>query len=291
MTATFEYQYHIIMHQKFDIALKDIIKDMPRTFLRLLTGYDYGNFIDVQFPDIQIRQADIAFEAHDGNIIHVEVQSTNDNTMLKRMFLYAGFIYNQYNRLPIQIVLYIGNKPLNMDNSMEFGLIKYAYRLIDIRTIDSNKLIASDNLEDVLLAVLCKTDDVDGTIKKILDRIYPLPPREREDYIIKLLYISELGNLYKKVKAEVMNMPITIDIEDSEVFREVFMKGKLEGNLEGELKGELKGMLDIKYGSEGLALMDMVRTIERIDKLDEFRELIRKSTSVAELRSYLDSNV
>ncbi|MBF0592785.1 MAG: hypothetical protein HQL02_11930 [Nitrospirae bacterium] len=75
MTATFEYQYHIIMHQKFDIALKDIIKDMPRTFLRLLTGYDYGNFIDVQFPDIQIRQADIAFEAHDGNIIHVEVQS------------------------------------------------------------------------------------------------------------------------------------------------------------------------------------------------------------------------
>ncbi|MBF0342721.1 MAG: hypothetical protein HQL06_00675 [Nitrospirae bacterium] len=49
-------------------------------------------------------------------------------------------------------------------------------------------------------------------------------------------------------------MPITIDIEDSKVFKDVFTKGKREG---------IEGMLEIKYGTEGLRLMDMVRSIDR----------------------------
>ncbi|MBF0539506.1 MAG: hypothetical protein HQL03_14770 [Nitrospirae bacterium] len=92
-------------------------------------------------------------------------------------------------------------------------------------------------------------------------------------------------------------MPITIDLDEYEVFKDVFTKGELkgrqEGRQEGRLEGELKGiewMLEIKYGSEGLDLMDMVRPIDKVDKLDEFSELIKKSTSVVELRSYLQSN-
>ncbi|KJU83020.1 hypothetical protein MBAV_004786, partial [Candidatus Magnetobacterium bavaricum] len=84
------------------------------------------------------------------------------------MFLYAAFIYNQYKILPVQIVLYVGDKPLNMKNKVESEMIKYGYKLIDIRTIDCTQLLASDDPEDVILAILCKTDDVDATIKKIL---------------------------------------------------------------------------------------------------------------------------
>ncbi|MBF0344889.1 MAG: hypothetical protein HQL06_11740 [Nitrospirae bacterium] len=279
------------MRQKFDIALKDIIKDVPRTFLKLLTGYDSGKFIDIQFPDIQLRQPDIVIEAPDGNIIHLEVQSTNEKIMLERMFLYAGFIYNQHKKLPIQIVLYVGNRPLKMANSVESDMIRYAYRLRDIREIDCSQLLVSNAPEDVLLAILCKTDDVEGAIKKILDRFYLMPPKERENYIRKLLYLSELRMLYTKVKAEVMNMPITIDIEDSKVFKDVFIKGKREGKLEGKLEGMLEGMLDLKYGSEGLELMKMVKNIDKTDILEEFKELIKRSTSVIELQAYLNKNV
>ncbi|MBF0592564.1 MAG: Rpn family recombination-promoting nuclease/putative transposase [Nitrospirae bacterium] len=285
------------MHQKYDITLKDIIKDVPQRFLKLLTGYEAYKFIDIQFPDVQVRYVDIAFETADGNIVQIELQSTNDNAMLKRMYLYSAFIYNQYDRLPIQFVLYVGNKPLNMETNMEFGLIKYAYKLIDMRNVDGNQLIDSDDPDDNVLAILCKIDDPDVTIKKILDKFYPLPPREREDYIRKLLYLSGLKNLTYKVKEEVLNMPITIDLDEYEVFKDVFTKGELkgrqEGRQEGRLEGELKGiewMLEIKYGSEGLDLMDMVRSIDKVDKLDEFSELIKKSTSVVELRSYLQSN-
>ncbi|KJU85315.1 hypothetical protein MBAV_002261, partial [Candidatus Magnetobacterium bavaricum] len=95
------------MHQKYDIVLKDIIKDAPRRFLKLLTGYDTGKFIDVQFPDIQIKEVDIFIELPDKDMVQIDMQSSNDPNMLGRMYLYSGFIYNQYKKLPIQIVLYV----------------------------------------------------------------------------------------------------------------------------------------------------------------------------------------
>ncbi len=277
MTGTASGCYYTVMHQKFDIALKDIIKDVPGTFLKLLTGYETGKFIDVQFPDIQLREADIVIEAPDGELIHIEIQSTNDAMMLERMYLYSAFIYNQHKRLPIQIVLYIGNKPLNMTHSMGAGLINYAYRLIDIRNFDGDPLIDSNNPNDNVSAILCKTKDADVTIRRILAKFSLLSPREMENYIRKLLYLAGLGNLAYKVKQEVLNMPITIDLDEYEIFKDVFVKGELkgrmegilegrmegilegrlegrqEGRLEGELKG-IEGMLEIKYGPEGLEL-------------------------------------
>ncbi|KJU86031.1 hypothetical protein MBAV_001775 [Candidatus Magnetobacterium bavaricum] len=79
-----------------------------------------------------------------------------------------------------------------------------------------------------------------------------------------------------------MKMPTGFDIEDREVFSDVFMKGKLEGELKGT-----EGMLEIRYGPKGLELMDTVRIIDKIDTLDKFMGLIKKSNSVAKLRAYL----
>ncbi|KJU84286.1 hypothetical protein MBAV_003518 [Candidatus Magnetobacterium bavaricum] len=66
--------------------------------------------------------------------------------------------------------------------------------------------------------------------------------------------------------------------------------GKIEGLLEGERKGLIKGIevvLDIKYGDKGTALMDGVRRLETVEELDEFKGLLKKSTSVDELWGYL----
>ncbi|WP_156033070.1 hypothetical protein [Candidatus Magnetobacterium casense] len=84
-------------------------------------------------------------------------------------------------------------------------------------------------------------------------------------------------------------MPITIDLDEYEFFKDIFTKGELKGELKGKLEG-IEGMLEIKYGPEGLELMDMLRGIDKVDKLDEFRALIKRSTSVAQLRLYLQGN-
>ena len=278
------------MHQKYDITLKDILKDIPKVFLKLLTGYETGKFIDVQFPDIQLREADLVIEVTDGKLIHVEIQSQNENNMIGRMFLYDGLIFNQYKKLPVQIVLYVGNEPMNMVNHMEGEGVKYSYKLIDIREIDCRLLLESDIPEDIVMAILCKTDDVDATIRKILDKLSVLPLKEREGYIRKLLYLSDLRKLYPKVKMEVSKMPITIDVKNSDIYQE----GRVEGLLEGERKGLLEGIelgLELKYGSAGLELMNMVRAISTVDKLEEFKNLIKKAGSGDELRGFLGRSV
>ncbi|MBF0458161.1 MAG: hypothetical protein HQK99_09730 [Nitrospirae bacterium] len=271
------------MHQKYDITLKDILKDVPKVFLKLITGYETGRFVDVQFPDIQLREPDLALEVEGGKLLHVEIQSQNDNTMLERMYLYSGFIYNQHKKLPVQILLYVGNEPLNMQNHMEGEGVKYSYKLIDIREIDCCQLLESDSPEDIVLAILCKTRDVDALIRSILDKLSRLPLKEREGYIRKLLYLSDLRKLYPKVKMEVSKMPITIDVRNSDIFQE----GRVEGKVEGERLGIIEGMLELKYGSAGLELMDRVRIVNSADKLEEFKNLIKKADSLDKLKEFL----
>ncbi|KJU82416.1 hypothetical protein MBAV_005390 [Candidatus Magnetobacterium bavaricum] len=64
--------------------------------------------------------------------------------------------------------------------------------------------------------------------------------------------------------------------------RKGLIKGKIEGLLEG-----IEGMLEIKYASDGLALMDSIRGIEEIKRLEELKGLIKGAASIEELRGFL----
>ncbi|MBF0536694.1 MAG: hypothetical protein HQL03_00400 [Nitrospirae bacterium] len=93
-------------------------------------------------------------------------------------------------------------------------------------------------------------------------------------------------------------MPITFDIRESEMFLDGKQEGLLEGERKGLLEGERKGLLEgicegievaleIKYGSNGLELMDMVRNIDTLEKLNQLKVIIKKSDTVDEVRSNL----
>ncbi|KWT82594.1 hypothetical protein [Candidatus Magnetominusculus xianensis] len=298
------------MHKKYDLTLKDLLKDIPVKFLKILTGYENGKFLDCQLPNIQLNEMDLLIELPDGSLLHLEIQSTNDMEMLKRMYLYSALVYNQYEKLPRQVVLYVGDKPINMKNKVG----SYSYELLDIRDIDCSELLQSDKPEDIVLAILCKSDNMDITIAKILEKLSMLPLKIRKDYILKLLYLSDLRKLYNKVTQEVKKMPITIDINESDLYKEIFFKGRVEGRVEGKLEGKVEGRvegklegkvegrvegklegllegielgLELKYGSAGLELMDIVRIISIVDKLEEFKNIIRKSDSLDKLKEFL----
>ncbi len=97
-------------------------------------------------------------------------------------------------------------------------------------------------------------------------------------------------------------MPITIDVRESALFKEGLLEGKQEGLLEGKqeglLEGQRKGLLEaielgleLKFSIAGLELMNMVRAINTIDTLGEFKNLIRKAGSVDELKEFLGKNI
>ncbi|MEO5357770.1 MAG: hypothetical protein H7844_10790, partial [Nitrospirae bacterium YQR-1] len=143
-----------------------------------------------------------------------------------------------------------------------------------------------------------------------LAKLYELPPDEREDYILKLLTLSRLRGLTKTVKREVKKMPVTIDITKDELYLdgkelgreegllEGEQKGKRDGLLEGELRGKTAGLLEgielgleLKFGLAGLELMNIVKAISTIDKLEDFKNFIKKAGSVDELNEFLTKSV
>ncbi|MBF0520121.1 MAG: hypothetical protein HQK92_10380 [Nitrospirae bacterium] len=297
------------MHQKFDITLKGLLKDIPVKFLKIISGFDSGKFLDTQLTNVNILIPDLLIELTDLTILHVEIMS-NPEKMLKRMFLYYALIFNHYDRLPKQILLYVGDKPLNIENKIG----NYSFEIIDIKDINCSELLESDKPEDIVLAILCKSENMDFTVAKILEKLSVLPLKDREDYILKLLYLSDLRKLYTKIKQEVEKMPITINLEDSDIYKEAVEKGLSKGKLEGLFEGKreglfegkreglfegkregllegIEGMLELKFGINGLELMNIVRAINTLDKLEDFKNLIRSADLIDELKDFLGKNV
>ncbi len=278
------------MHQHYDLTLKKLLKDIPVELLKILTGFDTGKFLDIALVNIQYRFPDLIIELPDNSILHIEIQSASDSTMLMRMYLYSALIFSQYRKLPRQIVLYVGNKPHNMENKIG----TYSYEIIDIRDINCSELLQSNKPEDVVLALLCKSENMDVTISKIVEKLSTLPAKTRNDYFVKLLNLAELRKLSEKVNQEVKKMPITIDVRESALFKEGLLEGERKGLLEGERRGLLEGiegMLELKFGLTGLELMNMVRAINTVDKLEVFRNLIKKAGSVDELKEFFTNSI
>ncbi len=160
-----------------------------------------------------------------------------------RMLEYFVLISAKYpNRKIKQIVLYVGEKPLNMKNRIETENLNFSYRLMDIREISCEELLKSDSLTDKILAVLCDVRNPEKYFKEVLEELYRLPRRERKDYLKKLLNLLTIRpKLVLSFEKEERNMPITID---EELIKEHpwFKRGRQEGKKEGKEEGLKEGL-------------------------------------------------
>ena len=221
------------MTHQYDYTLKELFKNIPSMFLKLLTGFEEGKFLDIQFPDIKQRQPDLLIELPNEKIFHLEIQSRPDPHMVLRMLEYYFLIFKEHGKEPEQLLLYVGDRQINIKNEIKLVNLTYRYRVLDIKDIDCLTLLESDKPEDVILAILCRTDDPEKTIKRILERLNDLPGKARKDYVLKLLYLAGLRKLDGLVKEEVKKMPITIDVKEHVLFKEGLKEGLKKGLDEG----------------------------------------------------------
>ncbi|MBF0515927.1 MAG: hypothetical protein HQK97_02250 [Nitrospirae bacterium] len=105
-------------------------------------------------------------------------------------------------------------------------------------------------------------------------------------------------------------MPITIDVKDSDIFKDGRKEGRKEGKRQGRKEGKRQGRkegikegkeegliagliegielgLELKFSSAALELMPLVRAVDCVDKLEEFKNLIKTATAVDELKGFL----
>ncbi|MBF0565811.1 MAG: hypothetical protein HQK89_11255 [Nitrospirae bacterium] len=272
------------MSQLYDITLKKTIKNIPKRFLKILTGFEEGEFLDTNFPTVQNREPDIVIKLPDISLFHLELESNNENNMVWRMHDYYSLMFQKDECKIRQILLYVGDRPLRMADRIQHETLNYSCVFKDIRDINCAELLTGNkNPDDAMLSILCSMEDTIATLVAIRERFMLLPEKEQKDYLAGLKNLARLRGLTSLVKKEVEDkMPVTIDISNDETF--------LAGMLEGEKRGLLEGIevaLDIKYGSEGLFLMDAVRKIGTIEKLEAFKEVVRKAASVNDLMRFL----
>src|SRR5438128_11074383 len=71
--------------QEYDAALKLLLQGSARRTMRELTGTDVLRWLDVELPKVQNLRLDLLGETAGGDLVHLELQSTNEAVIPLRM--------------------------------------------------------------------------------------------------------------------------------------------------------------------------------------------------------------
>jgi len=254
----------------YDRTLRDLLQDIPTTFVKLLTGKTAKKMLESDFPKVEENEADLIVELEDGEIYHIEVQSTNDLNMPQRMLYYALAIQKVHKKFPKQLVIYVGKEDIEIKNSLEFNNNYFSYEVKNIKDIDYKPLIESDNINDNILSILCNIKDTKNLFFKLKSKLLNLDQKQREDYIRKMLYLlrlrPKLNDEFHRLRKEELAMPFVIEKSKDPLYKEGLYDGEKRGKIEGKLEDAVimveKFKIDIKDVSRELKV-----PIEKIKKI------------------------
>jgi predicted transposase YdaD len=227
--------------REYDITLKRTLTRLPGNLLAGLTGFAVERWHNVELDVVRERRADLLGETGDGQLVHIELQSTNQSGMARRMLEYAVDIDRRFGRFPEQIVLYVGNAPMRMKKRLVAPWGTFRYRLIDIRELDGEPLLASGRLEDNVIAILMRLSDEREAVRQILARIRVAEPAELGTALEELTILAGLRKLGEVIRREIEQMPILDKLIDHDLLGPILRKGIRQGRKEGKREGKLLG--------------------------------------------------
>jgi hypothetical protein len=213
------------MHE-YDVAFKLVLQSVDLT-MRELAGTPITRWLNVELPEIQNTRVDLLGETETGELIHIELQSSNDPKMPLRMAEYCLRVLRLFGKIPHQVLVYVGEPPLQMEGKLKGPALSYSYRLIDIRELDGERLLKSPRVGDNIVAILTGVPDVRAAVHRVVERIAELQAGERETALKQLLILAGLRRLDRVVEQEARKMPILNDILEHEVLGREYKKGEL----------------------------------------------------------------
>jgi hypothetical protein len=199
------------MHE-YDAALKSVLTRVGGTVLTELTGFTVTRWHNAELPAVRHRRADLLGETDAGELVHVELQSTNHLHMARRMLEYGLAIERKFDRFPAQVVLYVGEAPLRMSGLLVRRKLKFECSMVDIRDFDGERWLESESLADNVMAVLMRFRNEREAVRRILARIALAAPEARESALGELLILVSLRKLEVVIEQEIDRMPLRNDI-------------------------------------------------------------------------------
>jgi len=214
--------------QEYDVALKLLLRGSAKLTMRELTGTAVETWLDVELSKVvQNTRVDLLGETEAKGLVHLELQSGNDAAMPLRMAEYCLGVFRLFGRFPRQVLLYVGEAPLRMESELRGDDVWFRYRAVDIRDLDGDRLLESQEVGDTVIAILARLRDHKDAVRRILERIAGLVAAERETALGQLLILAGLRHFEETVEREARKMPILNDILDNKVLGREFKRGEL----------------------------------------------------------------
>jgi hypothetical protein len=245
-----------------DIMSKDLVKQLALDLARVLLGLkvEGAEIVETQTQRVEERRADLVARmwGEGGEFIfHVEISNDNQEEMPWRMLRYrCDIALSRPGQEIRQYLVYIGDGPLTMADGIEQSGLSYHYQRIDMRQVDCQRLLAMDQPEALVLAILCdfKGRDPREVVRYILQRLRHLTGANESlyrNYISTLETLSTIRGLETIIEEE-EKMLTQVDQTRLPSYRIGHEKGHQEGVKAGEAT-LLLHLITRKFGSEAAA--------------------------------------
>lgn len=251
---------------EYDVALKRILTRPGSALLTALTGSSSLRWLNVEAPLVRNLRVDLLGESPEGELIHIELQSRNDKDFPLRMGEYFFAVALRHGQLPRQVALYVGPDALRMSNEVVGADWVYRFRLVDIRDIDGENLLASDNPGDNVIAILTRFGNEPDAVRRVLNRIAAGPPEERDEALAELAIFAGLRKLDAELKRETKLMPIQEDIMENTVVGPLMLQAQLEIVL---------GQIEERFGTVSPSVRKRLAELKPSDLKAASRRLVR----------------
>lgn len=161
-----------------------------------------------EFPNARQRRVDFVARVKEPGkrpyLAHIELQAARDPNIATRMLNYRVDIRTwqrskenrKYRDLELrQTLLYVGPGKWSPQTGIAEKNLRFDYGYVDAKSIDPLLLLESENLVDVIMAVLCRDGNKPYVIRQVAQRIAAADQHERPDAWAKLFILSELREL------------------------------------------------------------------------------------------------
>ena len=232
----------------WDTTLKQLITESGDRVLPMLgAASGIKRWLNVELPTTQNLRVDLLAELMSGELGHIELQSKNLPGMPFRMLEYSVAIYRSQGRFPQQILLYVGNDTLHVDNTLRVPGIDFRFEVIDLRTLDGTALLESEKLSENLLALMMAVEDRREAIRRIVVRINRLDEVRRRDALARLLLTCGMRKLLTVAHEEIEKMPATGNILDDPFLAKIALEREEKGREQGREQGRDRGRREIVH--------------------------------------------
>jgi predicted transposase/invertase (TIGR01784 family) len=174
-------------------------------------------------------------------LLHLEFQLADDMEMAARMLEYWILLYRKYKNSIRQYVIYLGENPPQMPQTLTKDRVQFSFSLIDISQVDYRLFLQSGRAEEVVFAVLGKVEEAPQiAAEAILQRLIETSESELalDKYVEQIRILANLRT-FKTYMEEVMESLTKYFKEENDYF---FRKGEQKGEDKGIVKGEELGI-------------------------------------------------